>query len=463
MDLRSLQTSPALFAKAMIAVTLLAALLRLLWLDLQSIAFDESFSLVVGRADLPTLMRALLSDGVHPPLFYLVHKGGLALWGTSEFGQRFLTAAFSILAVPLIFRAGGVFFDRYVALLAAVLLALNPLHIWFAQEARMYSLLTALTLISMAAFWQALRTQRLRYWAALAVTNGLIFALHYFGFLIPVVQFVFILATFGRNHRSLRPWSIAQAVAFLPLVPWLVATAGRDAQTFGIGFLLQPSWLDFLISFRNLAVGSSNLLWPASLLVIIIGVLALFSALRPIAPNRVWLIQAQRLVGLWVLLPLLVTWLASQRRSFYADRYLTFAIPALMLLLAFGAVRIKRTGLRTMLIAGVILASGFGTLAVRLDPTYFKDNWRGVASYVNQNEQPADVILLYTAHIKFAFDYYYQGQAPQKPISLNLDRYPIDPLTSGHQRAWVVYPYTRRPTHYPMQPLMPAGFLGRRP
>ena len=82
-----------------IAVILLAASIRLPNLSVQSIAFDESFSLVVGLADWPTLFGAILSDGVHPPLFYVIHKGAFALWGTSEFGQRFFAAAFSDITV----------------------------------------------------------------------------------------------------------------------------------------------------------------------------------------------------------------------------------------------------------------------------------------------------------------------------------------------------------------------------
>src|SRR5687768_14791043 len=90
----------------MVAILLLATCLRLPWLKAQSIAFDESFSLAVGSANWPVLFQAVLSDGVHPPLFYIIHKGALALWGISEFGQRFLAAVFSILSVALIYWAG---------------------------------------------------------------------------------------------------------------------------------------------------------------------------------------------------------------------------------------------------------------------------------------------------------------------------------------------------------------------
>lgn len=441
------------------AVVLLATWLRLPSLGVQSIAFDESYSLVVGQADWPTLFEAILSDGVHPPLFYILHKGALALWGTSEFGQRFSAAIFSILSVALGYKAGQVIFNRGTGLLAALLLALNPLHVWLAQEARMYSLFGALTIVSMMVFWQAIHTNHRRDWIALIAVNSVIFVLHYFGFLVPTVQFVFIVLTFRRNYQNLRIWAMAQVIAVVPLLPWLIATANREVQTFGIGFLVRPTAFDLPFTFWNLAVGNSNLFWPASVLTITVSGVALITALRPITPHK----GAQLLVGLWALLPPLITWLVSQRHSFYADRYLSFVIPGLILLLAFGATCVARPSWRVLLIGGLVAASGYGLVASRLDPAFKKDNWHGAASYIAQSEQPGDVILLYTTHIKFAFSYYYQGNAPQKPISLNLDNFPIEPLTESHRRAWVVYPYTRCPTHYPMQPLMSDGYWDNDP
>ena len=97
---------PALTLWRMVIVLLLATGLRFYWLETQSLVFDESWSLAVSSADWNTLFRAVLSSGVHPPLFYVLHKGSLFLWGTSEFGQRFAAAIFSILSVALIYRAG---------------------------------------------------------------------------------------------------------------------------------------------------------------------------------------------------------------------------------------------------------------------------------------------------------------------------------------------------------------------
>lgn len=445
----------------MVAIILVATLLRLPWLSAQSIAFDESFSLAVGQADWPTLFQVILSDGVHPPLFYVIHKGALTLWGAAPFGQRFLAALFSIVGVPLIYWAGRLIFNRRVALLAALLLALDPLHVWFAQEARMYSLLGALAIISLAVFWQAMRTGRRRYWAALAIVNSFIFGLHYFGFLIPVSQLAFIIATFRQNHRQLRPWAITQVAAFLPLLPWLIATALRETQSFGIGFLESPVPLDVPLTLWNFTTGwSTYFLWPVSILALVLFAVASINGLRGGQPSFRF---SQLLLIFWVFLPLILVWIISQRRAFYADRYLSFIIPGLMLLVAFGAVRIRSKPWRNLLIAGLIIASGYGLLNTRFDPTFYKDNWRDTVTYLEQHSRPGDIILIYNSHLQIPFTYHYQGDLPYQPITRLQDNQPIEPLTAGHRRAWVLYHYGRRPTHYPMQPLKPNGYWAEDP
>jgi 4-amino-4-deoxy-L-arabinose transferase-like glycosyltransferase len=120
--------------RAMIGITLLGTLLRLLLLDRQNIAFDESFSLVVGLADWPTLFQAILSDGVHPPFFYVLHKGALTLWGVSEFGQRFSAAVFSLISIPLCYRGGRIIFNQRVGLLAAFWPSIHFMYGWLKRQ-----------------------------------------------------------------------------------------------------------------------------------------------------------------------------------------------------------------------------------------------------------------------------------------------------------------------------------------
>ncbi|HMQ51923.1 MAG TPA: glycosyltransferase family 39 protein [Anaerolineae bacterium] len=440
----------------MLGVILLATFLRLLGLEAQSIAFDEGYSLAVGSADWPTLFQATLSSGVHPPLFYILYKLVLPLWGTTEYGARFIAAAFGILAVPLTYKLGHLLFNHRVAWLAAALLALNPVHVWLSQEARMYALLITLTLAGMLCFWQALHTRGRRYWLGLIVLQALVFNLHFFGLWLPLIQFGFILANFGRYHRQFRVWTAAQFSAGLTLLPWLVALSTREFQSFGIGFLDKPTLIDLPLTLWNLSMGLIlNQIWPLSLVAFAIALLALSSGLYRTKHSFG---RSQLLLSIWLFAPLLLVWIISQRRSFYADRYLSFLLPTLILLVAFGVLRLKQPAWQYLLLAGLIANSLYGLIAIKFEPIFQKDPWRDLASFIEQRERPGDVILLYSTHLRFPFDYYYRGHSPEKPISLNLERYPLESLVADHRRAWVIYPYTRRPTHYPMQPLLADGY-----
>ncbi len=442
-----------LYMILLIALIWLGALLRWPTLANQSLAFDESFSLAVGQADWSLLFQAILSDGVHPPLFYALHKVALALYGQSEFGQRFLAAAFSILGLALIYQLGRRLAGKPVGLLAMLLLTLSPLHLWLAQEARMYSLLSALVTLSMLLFWQALRRQRRQDWLALTVVNALIFSIHYFGLLTPVIQLSYLLLTFQHHYRSLRPWTLSQVAAGLLLLPWLIFTALRPVQSFGIGFLERPTWLDLPLTWWNLTTGISDFGWLGLLTLICYGAAIGLALWVPSQLTRQTLKRPQLLLLCWAVLPPLLVWVMSQRRSFYADRYFSFCISALLLLAAYGAMRPTRPQWRAVVAGGLVLATTLGLVAMKQSPAYLKDDWRDAAAYITQHLQPDDAILLRSLHIKFAFDYYYDGPVDSTPVTVNLEEYPIEPLTAGAKRAWLVFPYTRRPTHYPMQPL----------
>ena len=88
-------------ASRILLLTLIGFALRLAFLGRQSLWYDEAFSLAVARAEPSVFWAALLSDGVHPPGYYLLLRECLAFFGASEFALRFLSAVAGTLAVPL--------------------------------------------------------------------------------------------------------------------------------------------------------------------------------------------------------------------------------------------------------------------------------------------------------------------------------------------------------------------------
>jgi len=424
-----------------------AAALRLSILGRQSIAFDEGFSLAVGASDWGLLFRAILSDGVHPPFFYVLFKLALTLYGTTEYGARFFTAIFSLAGIPMIYALGKATYSERAGLAAAVLLTVNPLHIWLAQEARMYSLFSFLIILNFWFFWQILKSGKKTYWTGLAGTAALIYAIHYFGLLTPIIQFLFIMLTFRRHHKLLKPWSVSQLIAGLVLLPWLILTALREVKSFGIAFLIKPYLSDIGQTIWNMILGLAPFMLFIALPGLLIAGVGIALAMKDFKKNR-----AHLLFLLWSFVPPLLVWVMSQQRSFYADRYLSFIIPSLLLLTAYGLTQIKPRPLGIGLLA-ILAAFTLSSHFLLLDhPTFLKDNWRDAAQFISDHQQPDDIILLRSPHIQLPFGYYYHGPAEQKLASFNQKMYDVEALVDPHRQTWVIMPYTRRPTHYPMQP-----------
>lgn len=132
----------------LILITLLGLILRLV-LSNQSFWLDEGASLMMAKLPLSQLIEALKAD-FHPPLFYMLLHFWLPLLGKSEWLIRLpfiLLASATIPATYLLCRE--IFGAKSkISLFSALFLALNPLHIYYSQELRMYSLVTLLVVLS---------------------------------------------------------------------------------------------------------------------------------------------------------------------------------------------------------------------------------------------------------------------------------------------------------------------------
>ena len=156
-------------AKAwMVLILLVAALLRLHGLAEESIWLDEATSILLAQERLPDLIRATAQD-IHPPGYYAL----LHLWlglGPGAWIARSLSAFLGIISVAAIYQLGKSALGQGAGLATALLLAVSPLHIWYAQETRMYALVTLLALLGSYALWRAIVGSRPAVaWAGYAV------------------------------------------------------------------------------------------------------------------------------------------------------------------------------------------------------------------------------------------------------------------------------------------------------
>ena len=163
-----------------LAITVVASILRFYRIGEKSIWLDEAFSVWIARHSLWEGWRWLINIDQHPPLYYSLLHLWIGLFGELQGAVRILSALFSTATVPIFYAAARRLLGRPAAAVAVGILAVSPFHVQFAQETRMYALLTfevACVLFFLARLLTN-RDQPARDWVGLSVAQALVMLTH---------------------------------------------------------------------------------------------------------------------------------------------------------------------------------------------------------------------------------------------------------------------------------------------
>jgi hypothetical protein len=316
----------------------------------------------------------------------------------------------------------------------------------------MYSLLLCLSIAAGYAFWCLLNRPNLGHWLGLALASALGFLVHYFAFILSLVQFVYLIVSLRRTHHILRWWVAAQTVACLPFLPWAIAIATREGRNFGIGWIQPPALLDIPLTLSNLALTLSDpgRLWTWIGFALVVAASSLF-AIR--YASRLFTIRyASRLLAtrysyllIWLLFPLIFVWLLSLRLPLYVDRFFIICLPPLLLLISTISLSPSRLARGTMILLSFVIVVTSARLWI--DPDFAKEDWRAAAAYVQSSERPGDVLVMRDLQNSIPFGYYYKGDLKLQIASINQQTTPLEELSRGYDRLWLVYRRPFEPTH----------------
>jgi mannosyltransferase len=422
------------------ALLVLATLLRLFTIDAQGLWFDELFGIYYTRAPLAEMLRGIALEGTKFPFYYTVVHFLTGL-GPPELVVRLYSTGWALLSIPLIYNLGKVLLSERAGWWAAVVLALNPFHVFFSQEARPYTLLMFLALLAMYVFVKLTRRITAGLLVALTVAHALLLLTNLFGLLIPFVQFIFMITDLRRHRRLFRRWYVVNIIAVIPLLLWYgYGYIARGSLRFSAAWMPLTTIVDLPLTLQNFLLG--NLEGFHVLIVVAAGVLLVWALRRTPKPAR-------KMLLLW-LFPIVIVWLVGTRRNIYGDRYLIVTLPALLLLFGYAlSVLPRRVGLAIRAVAVVILL--IGVVQVYSSPLYRKDQWREAARWVAANEQARDAIVTTTPPSAIAIDFYYPGKLT---VQLATDETnAAQPLAlAGIDRVWIIVGYVELSGHAVAQP-----------
>lgn len=373
--------------QAVVAITVLAALLRFATLDLQSFWYDEAFTLRLLGMPLDEMLGEIPSRELTPPLYFVLAWLWSKPFGTGEVGLRALSALAGTATVPVVFAAARRLVSPRAALVAAALVAVSPLLVWYSQEARAYSLLVFLSAATLLFFATALdegRSRALWLWAA---ASSLALATHYFAVFVVAAEAVWLARKVYPRRRVLAPFALVAAVG-AALAPLALAQQG-GAQWIG-GLPLDQRLRELVGQFLLGAYSrDSPNAWWLGVALFAIGVGALFLLTK--GRERDGALVALGLALAMLLVPLALTLVGAD-----LVYYRNLVVAWLPLAIVAGAVlAAPRAGTYGLVAAGAAcLASAAFVVGIARDSSLHRADWRGATSELgNYSESRAVVVF----------------------------------------------------------------------
>src|SRR3954447_13205266 len=200
-------------------LTLLGAVLRFATLGVQAYHHDEMVTASrILRGGFGHAMDAVGFSESAPPLYYALAWVWTQLTGTGELGLRSLSALAGVATVPVVYLIGLELRGRRAGLVAAALVAVNPMALWYSQEARAYALLVLLGAVSLLYCVRALRRGSRRDFVLWGVASGLALATHYFAIFPVAAEAIWLLRRRGRESAPGLGVIACFGLALTPLV-----------------------------------------------------------------------------------------------------------------------------------------------------------------------------------------------------------------------------------------------------
>jgi mannosyltransferase len=344
-------------------------------------------------------------------LYYLLLHFWLHL-GDSEFFVRTLSIVFALATIPALYLLGRRLFDSRVGLIAAALLTTNAYFVRYSQEARSYTLMLFLCVLSGLYFLKCLEDPSRRNRIVYILINALAVYAHFFAGLLVLTL---LLSLHFRQHIpevTRKDWRwITLAVS--PIAVFVVITGAGPLR-----WIKRPGAKELWdLALRLTGNGGWLLLtaYTAACLAALIPV-ACLAAKR--VSRGVW---RYRFLLLWLFFPVLLTVAVSFARPLFLPRYFFFCLPALVLLAASGLARLRSA----WLLAPTLLF--FFALSLRGTASYYqqdfdlqRDDWRAASHYLLTNARPGDALVFHIAMGRMPYEYYHSllGTAPSDPVVL---------------------------------------------
>jgi mannosyltransferase len=178
---------------SLLALVALAAVIRILLINNQSFWTDEALTAYEAQLTFGAMLHTVVHVETTPPLYFILIWLWAKLFGNGEIALRSISAIAGVALVPIAYASARELVSRWAGVLAATFVAINPLMLWYSQEARAYMLVAALAGASFMWFVRALPNPSRRNLVWWAVCSSAAVMTHFFAGFVVLPEAVWLL------------------------------------------------------------------------------------------------------------------------------------------------------------------------------------------------------------------------------------------------------------------------------
>lgn len=392
---------------AIFIIILLSLILRLISLN-QSLWWDEAINVVYAKSSSFWYFVTEYPVGdFHPPGWFALLWIWTHIFGFSEISSRLPSVILGTATVWLTYLLGKKLLHKRIVLLAAIFLAISPLHVYYSQEARMYVFACFAATLS---FYFLIRLISKNNWfnfVGFVVALVLVFYSDYLAYLIVLAQIFYLIWVKKVNRVAL----LSFFASGITLLPWLKIFPQQLKTGLNVAYIL-PGWAQ--------VVGGGNL---KDLLLIgiktIFGRVTIFDkTLYTLVASVVGVIfgsvfilglkkidQSTKLLISWIFVPVILAFLISFFVPILAYFRMIFILPAFYLILAKGIESLPKK-FAVPIFFVICLISLVSLFAYYFNPKFQREDWKSAIHFVSQNMNNQTIVIFENNEVPAPARYY---------------------------------------------------------
>lgn len=377
-------------------IVIINIVLKSIQLDFSSFWYDEIISVHSASLDFGHIKHVSEWDK-NPPFYYYCLSIWIKLFNDSEFTVRFLSVLFSSFAGGVLFLFANKYFNKYTAFTVSLLFISSNLLFFYSHEARAYSLVLLLSLLSSMVYFKLKEKPETKTILILGVINFFLIYSHYISGLVLFFQFVLMLVYFERKQKISYIYSSLIVLALI-LIRFtkkqilLIVAFNNSENTF---WLKKPDF-SYLQEVLSGFLFADVLIIPMLVIIVFVCIYIYFNKNN----NANFPIVYSFFLGLGAVFTL---FFVGKITPIFLDRYLIFTIPFILILVSFGLSFIKYK-YAILIIVALFSISCIYKIDYKTDKGM---DYRGTVAFTKHFKTKEDLIIVKTKDIKSLFCYYY--------------------------------------------------------